>query len=442
VGLIYLVLPTFNHLAGKELSLQLLDGTYLLSLVAIALLTGLLAGSYPALLLSGYRPVVVLQGKIKLATSNLFFRNGLVVFQFALSLLLFVGTVVVYKQLNFIRNKNLGFEQTNLLYFPVKDNTLSQQEALKTALQQHSSTSDFSLVSRLPTNLTAGALNVTWEGKAPDLKVIFHHMGIDDNFIEVFGVAMLSGRNFSDDLTTDTANYLVNEKAVEVMGMDVREAIGQSFGYNGKKGTIIGVVKNFNFKPLQYAIEPMFLRWQRKGELMVIRTPPGAVAQAISSLEKTYQDLNPGYPFTYHFVDEELESQYQGEQQMGQIFTIFAGLALFISCLGLYGLAAFVAEQRTKEISIRKVLGANILGLVNLLSQDFFRLVVAALLLAVPLSWYFMNEWLHSFAYRTPLSWWVFIVPSMIMLIITLLTISGQVLKTAFANPVDSLRNE
>lgn len=442
VGIIYLVLPIFNDIAGKELSLGLLEGKPLIGLISIALITGLLAGSYPALLLSGFRPILVLKGKMRLANSNLLFRNSLVIVQFTFSLLLLIGTTVVYDQLNFIKNKNLGFEQENLLYFPVSGDLYEKREALKTALQQHSVTSNYSIISELPTNLTSGAVNVEWEGKDPDAQVVFPHVSVDENFMEVFKVSIVEGRGFTREIRSDVNNYIVNERAVEIMGMEVDNAVGQPLRYNDNDGIIIGVVKDFNYKPLQYAIEPMIMHWNYGGGFVVVRAPSGNTEEAIANLGQIHKELDPAYPFTYHFLDKDLESQYKGEKQMGVLFNIFALLALFISCLGLYGLSAFMAEQRTKEIGVRKVLGADIFGLVNLLSIGFFKLIVISFLIATPLSWYLMNDWLHSFAYHTSLSWWVFALAGSIIFMITLLTVSSQVLKTALVNPIDSLKGE
>ncbi|WP_299533485.1 ABC transporter permease [Ulvibacterium sp.] len=441
IGLVYLALPAFNDLAQKQLQLHLGDANIWIGLLAIALITGLVSGSYPALFLSGFKPIKVLKGKIKLSGSNLFFRNGLVISQFVVSILLLIGTTVIYTQLNFIRNKNLGYDKSNLIYIPMEGELWDKQEALKTALEQNVLTRDFSIISDLPANLVTGDFDIYWEGKDPNSQVLFPHIDADENFLNVFQMTLLEGRGFSRT-SSDNHDYLINETAAKVMKMDVENAVGNSLTFRGNKGTIIGVVKDFNYKPLQYAIEPLILQHRKRGSLAVVRTAPGRTENTIAALEGIYGALNPAYPLTYNFVDTNLDAQYKGEQQMGAIFNIFALLAIFISCLGLYGLSAFMTEQRFKEIGIRKVLGASALRLVNMLSQDFIRLVFIAFVLAIPISWYAMHEWLREFAFRIEIRWWMFGLAGLSVLFIALSTVSFQSLRAANANPVKSLRTE
>ena len=383
IGIVYLLLPAFNTLAEKKLAIHLLNGKLLISLIGIALVTGIVAGSYPALFLSGFKPVKVLKGKIRLAGGNLLFRNGLVVTQFVVAIILLVGTAVVYKQLNFIKNKNLGFEKSNLLYIPMTGDIWGKQQALKTSLQQNPLTSSFSVISDLPTALVSGTINVLWEGKDPNSQVVIPSIDVDENFIDVFKMKMLSGRGFSKEYKGDTSNYVINETAMRLMGMTGNNAAGKTLSFGGTKGTIIGVVKDFNFKSLQYTIEPLVLRLNRWGGLVTVRTQPGNTEATIKTLEKINHELNPSYPFTYSFLDKDLDNLYRGDQQMGRIFNLFAILAIFISCLGLYGLSAFMAEQRTKEIGVRKVLGASVFNIVYLLSGSFTKLIVVAMTIAI-----------------------------------------------------------
>ncbi|WP_422082868.1 ABC transporter permease [Ulvibacterium sp.] len=441
VGMVYLALPAFNNLAQKQLELYLGDANIWIGLMAIALITGLISGSYPALFLSGFRPIKVLKGRMKLSGSNLFFRNGLVISQFVISILLLIGTTVIYTQLNFIRNKNLGYDKSNLIYIPMEGELWGKQEALKTALEQNTLTSDFSIISDLPTNLTTGNFDIYWEGKDPNSQVLFPHINADENFLDVFQMTLLEGRGFSKT-SSDNHDYLINETAAKIMGMDVENAVGKALTFREDKGTIIGVVKDFNYKPLQYAIEPLIVRHRKTGSLTVVRTAPESTENTIAALEGIYGDLNPAYPLTYNFVDTNLNAQYKGEQQMGTIFNVFALLAIFISCLGLYGLSSFMTEQRFKEIGIRKVLGASALRLVNMLSQDFIKLVCIAFVLAIPISWYAMNEWLQEFAFRIEIRWWMFGLAGFSVLFIALSTVSFQSLKAANADPVKSLRTE
>ena len=442
VGLVWLVLPAFNLLAEKELAIHLFDPKLLGALLGIALLTGLISGSYPALYLSGFKPVKVLKGKMKPGAGNLLFRNGLVVTQFVVSIILLAGTAVVYKQLNFIKSKNLGFEKSNLLYIPMTGDIWGKQQALKNSLKQNPATSDFTVISDIPTNLVTGTIDVRWEGKDPNSQVVIPSIDVDENFIDAFQMKMLSGRSFSEDFKGDSSNYVLNEKAVQVMGMRVNNAVGKSLTFDETKGTIIGVVKDFNFKPLQYAIEPLVLRRNKWGGIMVVRTAPGKTETAIKDLQKIYSELNPAYPFTYNFLDKDLDNQYRGEQKIGSIFNLFAILAIFISCLGLYGLSAFMAEQRTKEIGVRKVLGASVFNIVYLLSGNFTRLILIAMAVAIPVSWLAINSWLKSFAYRIDISWTIFLIASATALFIAWFTVSYESIKAAIANPVKSLRTE
>ena len=442
IGIVYLLLPAFNTLAEKKLAIHLLNGKLLISLIGIALVTGIVAGSYPALFLSGFKPVKVLKGKIRLAGGNLLFRNGLVVTQFVVAIILLVGTAVVYKQLNFIKNKNLGFEKSNLLYIPMTGDIWGKQQALKTSLQQNPLTSSFSVISDLPTALVSGTINVLWEGKDPNSQVVIPSIDVDENFIDVFKMKMLSGRGFSKEYKGDTSNYVINETAMRLMGMTGNNAAGKTLSFGGTKGTIIGVVKDFNFKSLQYTIEPLVLRLNRWGGLVTVRTQPGNTEATIKALEKINHELNPSYPFTYSFLDKDLDNLYRGDQQMGRIFNLFAILAIFISCLGLYGLSAFMAEQRTKEIGVRKVLGASVFNIVYLLSGSFTKLIIVAMAIAIPVSWFAINSWLKGFAYRIDISWIIFLVASGTALLIAWLTVGYESIKAAVANPVKSLRTE
>lgn len=441
IGLVYILLPSFNELAQKELTFQLGDPMVWIALLTIALITGVISGSYPALFLSKFRPVRVLKGRLKLSKSNLVFRNGLVVSQFVISVLLLVGTIVIYKQLNFIKDKNLGFDKSNLIYVPMEGEIWGKMEALRTALAENALTKDFSIMSDLPSNLLTGDFAIHWEGKDPNQQILFPNIRADEDFLDVFQMSLLNGRSFSKN-SSENNDYIINETAVRIMGMDIESAIGKSLTFRGDKGTIIGVVKDFNFKPLQYAIEPLVLQHAKRGNLTVIKAAPNSTENTIAALEKIYGTLNPAYPLSYNFVDSNLDAQYKGEQQMGAIFNVFALLAIFISCMGLYGLSAFMAEQRFKEIGIRKVLGASALRLVNMLSQDFLRLVFMAFVLALPIAWYVMKQWLQGFAFHIELQWWMFLLAGLIVLIIALSTVSYQSLRASLANPIKSLRTE
>ncbi|MFT3705377.1 MAG: ABC transporter permease [Agriterribacter sp.] len=442
VLLVLLLLPVFNSLSGKTLSISLLDGKIITILLSIALGTGLISGSYPALFLSAFRPAKVLKGNIKTMGGNLFFRNGLVVVQFVVSIVLLAGTAVVFKQLNYIKSMNLGFERSNLLYMQMSGELWGKQQALKAELKQNPLTADFTIINDLPTNLESGTVNVQWEGKDPKSQIVFPTLQVSESFFNVFQMKMASGRAFSEAFAGDSNSYILNEKAAEVMGFTAASAVGKPMSIWDTKGTIVGVVKNFNYKPIQTPIEPMIIMLNKWGGPIIIRTRPGKTEATISAMEKIAKQLNPAYPFSYGFIDQDLANLYKGEQQMGKLFNIFAILAIFISCLGLYGLSAFMAEQRTKEIGVRKVLGASVFNVVYLLSTGFTKLILIAVVIAVPIAWYTINNWLKGFAYRVDADWVIFLVASLSALAIAWITVSYESIKAAVVNPVKSLRTE
>jgi putative ABC transport system permease protein len=442
MAMVWLFLPEFNRLSQKNLAIHFLDGKLLLSLLGIALATGLISGSYPALFLSKFQPVKVLKGSLKSLGGNLVFRNGLVIVQFVVSIVLLIGTVVVYDQLQFIKSRNMGFEKANLLYMPMTGDMWNRLQALKTELGQNPLTKNYTIIDELPINLMSGTINVVWEGKDPHAQIVIPSMDVTESFITVFQMKILSGRDFSTSFKADTNNYIINEKAVQIMGMKMENAVGKPLSFGDVKGTIIGVVKNFNFKPIQQPIEPLVLRLNRYGGIVVVKTSPGNTEASIKAMEKISNQLNPAYPFSYNFLDQDLANLYRGEQQMGSIFNLFAVLAIFISSLGLYGLSAFLAQQRTKEIGVRKVLGASVFNVMYLLSSGFTRLILVAMVIAIPFSWWAINKWLQSFAYHIDVSWIIFAVASLSSLLIAWLTVSYESLKAAVTNPAKSLRTE
>jgi ABC-type antimicrobial peptide transport system permease subunit len=442
IGLVFLFLPAFNELAGTRLALELLNIKLVLTLLGIATATGLIAGSYPAFYLSRFQPAKVLKGPVKFTDGSQLFRNALVVTQFVVSIILLIGTVVIYNQLQFIKSRNPGFEKSNLLYMSMTGDIWNKQELLKTTLEKNQLTSNFAIVSELPVNIDAGTNDVVWDGKDPNSQVIFPFLSVSENFIDLFQIQLLKGRSFSTQFVADSTNYVINEAAMKAMGLNSENALQQPLALNGRKGTIIGVVKDFNFKPVHTAIEPLILELNKWGGHVIVRAAPGKSQETIQAMENIHQQLNPNFTLTYNFLDQDMANQYVGEQRIGKIFNLFTVLAILISCLGLYGLSAFMAQQRTKEIGVRKVLGASVANILYLLSGSFTRLILIASLLALPLAWIALNKWLESFAYHITISWVIFILAPLAALLIAWITVGYESAKAALSNPVKNLRSE
>jgi ABC-type antimicrobial peptide transport system permease subunit len=435
-------LPAFNELAGKNLAVSFLNIKLVLSLVTITFLTGLLAGSYPAFFLSSFVPAAVLKGNLKSGAKSATFRNVMVVVQFTVSITLLVGTAVVYNQLQFIKNKNIGFDKENLIYAPMTGDLWKNYRTLRAQLEQNSITSEFTFVSDLPTLVTNNTISVTWPGKDPDSQPLFSNMAVDENTINVFQLTLLTGRNFSKDIAADSVNLILNEAAMKTMNMTIDDAVGKRVNLWGNDGVVIGIVKDFNFQPLQKSIDPMILRYNTWGGIAVVRTKPQQMETTVKEMENIFKTLNPEFPFAYNFVDQDFDKMYKAEHRLGNLFTIFAGLAIFISCLGLYGLSAFLAERRTKEIGVRKVLGASVAHIVYLLSKTFTKPILIAMLIATPLSWYAMDQWLSGFAFHITISWTIFLFAFIVSLAVAMATVSFESIKAAVADPSKSLRDE
>lgn len=442
IGIVLLVMPAFNLISGHQMSLDYFDPTLILGTLIITLIIGLLAGSYPALYLSGFKPVKVLSMQRNPGGGHQIFRNILVIVQFVFSIMLIIGTVVVHQQQGYIRDRNLGYDKENLLYIALRGPIRDNQEALRSALQNNNLTERFSIVGELPTNLVNATIDIEWAGKNPDQQVLFSTLDVDSYFKDVFSTSMVAGRSFSEDYQTDEKKYLVNERALQIMEMEPEEAIGKAFALWGGTGTILGVVKDFHFKPIQQPIDPMVIRYNKYGGYAVVRTQPGKTDATIDQLKNIHQKLDPEYPFEYGFLDQDLENLYQSEKMLGRLINVFALLAIFISCLGLFGLSAFLAERRKKEIGIRKVVGASISSVVYLLAKDFTKPIWVAMLIALPLAFYVVNRWLENFAFHIELQWWVLVLSCLAAWLIALITVSFETLRAAFAHPSDSLQNE
>ena len=441
--LVYAALPFFNSLAAKSIHLNLADLPLAIKILTITLLTGLLAGSYPAFYMSSFNVIKVLKGGQLLKGKGSFLRNGLVVLQFSISVVLMVSTVVIYRQLRFIHHRDIGFDKENLLYVPMPEvgDLVNNADALRSALSQTPGIDDYTITGDLPTDVGTNS-PVTWRGMEKGTLVIGHWLNVDENYLRTFGIKMLTGRFYSGAFKGDDSSYVVNESAVKAMQMDPATAVGKMITFRGREGAIIGVVKDFNFQPVYLPIQPLVIRQRAFGDFLIIRTAAGTMQKTLASVRNCFQRVYGNNPFSYGFVDQDLDHLYIAEIRMGSLFNIFSVLSIIISCLGLFGLAAFATQKRKKEIGIRKVLGAGQGGIVVLLSKEFLRLVAISLLIAFPVAWYAMDQWLRGFVYRINISGWVFAGAGVTALLVAFLTVSYQTIRAAIANPVDSLKRE
>lgn len=438
------LLPTFNLLAGKTISTGLFaNAWYIGVLLAAAIVIGLLAGIYPALVLSSFRPVTVLKGRFATGTKGIFLRKGLVVTQFAISIALITGTIVVYLQMHYIHSKDLGFTKDQMLVIDTHSD--SAKDAFKARLADIPKVNEVTISSGIPGGNTNGAYSEI-QNKEGDMQVANLDMySVDYDFLQEYKMKVLAGRGFSRDFGTDSTHAMViNESAAKLFGYATpAEAVGRSFRQWGREGTIIGVIKDFHFRSLQENIKPLTLRLEpRDCDMVSVRVAPGDLSGTIAAIEKQWKTMMPNRPFNYFFLDEFFDRQYSTEERFGKLFLNFAVLAILISCLGLLGLASYSAIQRTREIGIRKVMGASVADIVNLLSKDFLQLVLISFVIATPVAWYFMHKWLEVFAYRISIGWWVFALSGFIAVLIAIGTISYQAIKAALADPVKSMRAE
>jgi putative ABC transport system permease protein len=440
--IVVLVLPSFNIITGKQITVPVSSVNFWTSIAGLAALTGFISGSYPAIYLSSFNAVGVLKGALKFTTGALWFRKGLVVFQFALSILLIIGTIVISRQVNYIQSVNLGYDRENLIYIPLEGDLTPKYATFKERALSMPGIKMVSRITQVPTSINNGTSGVEWEGKDPNSALEFSHASVGYDFTKTLNLKITEGRDFLKDFASDSAGYILNEAAVKVMGY--KNPVGMPITFWNQKGTIVGVLKDFHFNSLHDAIRPMILRMGEHDTWgsTLVRTEPGKTKEALASLEQICKELNPSFPFTYKFSDDEYLKQYKSEQVVSKLSNGFAFLAIFISCLGLLGLTMFTAEQRTKEIGIRKVLGASVLSLFSLLSREMIALIAIALVIASPLAWLTMSNWLKDYAYRIEIGWWMFLIAGGVIIVIALLTVSFQTLKALLANPVNSLRTE
>lgn len=441
VLLVVLILPLFNGITGKQITIPFAESSTWIYFFILILVTGLVAGSYPAFYLSSLKPIKVLKGIFQFSGSVTFLRKGLVVFQFALSIILIVGMVVIYRQLDFIQHKNLGYDRDNLVYLPIEGDLIKNYTAFKNEAVRLPSVTSVSKMRNTPTVIEHHNSSISWPGKGPDVTVSFADAVTGYDFVKTMKLQLKEGRDFSKEFN-DSTSYMINETAAQRMGF--KNAVGKTVSWGNRPGTIVGVIKDFHTNSIHAAIEPLIVRLDENwgwGTILV-RVKAGQTKEAIAGLQKICSELNPKTPFTYQFSDEEFNKLYRSEELVSKLATAFAMLAILISCMGLFGLAAFVANQHKKEIGIRKVLGAGTVGIAALLSMDFLKLVLIAVVMASPVAWWALNNWLQNFAYHINVSWWIFIVAAVAAVMIALFTVSFQAIKAAVANPVRSLRTE
>lgn len=443
---VLILLPGFREVTRKELSFSLFNGSTLLIVAGVICCTSLLAGSYPALFISEFKPVQVLKGQLKSGSSAAFFRKVLVVVQFSLSIFLIISTIVVIRQMNFMQNRDIGFERNNVFYMWMEGQVGEKFETFRQQALVLPGIESITASSQLPIDIGNSTSGVNWEGKNPDDRILFTNLNVDYDFIQTMKMQMVEGRPFDRNIVTDSVNYIVNEKAADKFGFKNSTA-GQELTMWDRKGKIVGVVKDFNFGSLHNPIDPLILRmpnnreW-RWGGCILVRAKANESAQAIQSMEKLWKDYAPGYPLKYSFLDQDWEDFYKAEGQRGKIFNILSMLSIFISCLGLFGLSAFSAERRTKELGVRKVLGASVPGLVKLMSKEFASLVLIAALVGCPAAWYLMNEWLTGYAFHVEVGMATLALATVLCLLVSLLTVAYHSLKVSVANPAKSLRYE
>jgi putative ABC transport system permease protein len=444
------LLPLFNQLSGKELSLSLHIIAWLIPiLLAIVLIVGVLAGSYPAFYLSAFQPISVLKGKIASGFKGSFFRNFLVVFQFSISIFLIIGTLVIYDQLHYIQEKDLGFNRNQVLI--VKNvQVLENPKTFKQVVKQLSGVENTTLSGFLPTGI-ARQPNYVFKDKAASAKSALYTeiWPVDPDYINTMGMKIAIGRNFSGQLVSDSSGVVINETAARMLGYyndPINKKIYVPEQINDKMVTreykVIGVLHDFNFSSLRNNITPVVMMLHNDNGDLSIRTNASDMKALVLTIQNVWDRLSPNQQFEYSFMDQDFDAAYKTENRTGGLFISFTILAIVIACLGLFSLAAYAAEQRSREIGIRKVLGASVKAITAMLSKDFIQLVAISILIAAPLAWWAMSKWLQGFAYRQDIQWWVIASAAFAAILIAFITISFQSIKAALANPVDSLRSE
>ncbi|MBS1921287.1 MAG: ABC transporter permease [Bacteroidetes bacterium] len=442
--IITLTLPAFNSLVEKQLSLNIFQPSHISALLIITILCGLIAGSYPAFYLSSFNPVWVLKGlKLKSGSAGVI-RKGLVILQFSVSVILIISTIIIYRQIQHVKNRDLGYNKQGLIYTYLNGNMKNNFPVIKNDLIQTGIVQNACLSTNRVLELGSNTGDFQWEGKDPNKQVLITIVGVSPEYISTMGMQLVQGRDFNKDIKSDSNNIIINETLARMLGKS--DVVGSLVTRNNgmEKYTIVGVIKNFIYNSMYSPAAPLIMYSDTSGAnvLSVRFTQNADIKTALAKTESIIKKDNPGYPVEFSFVDAEFNQLFKTESLIGKLAGVFATLAIFISCLGLFGLSAYLAEKRTKEIGIRKVLGASASGLAGLLSKDFIRLVIISCVIAFPISWWIMHNWLQGFEYHIRISWWIFLMAGLMACVIALITVSFQAIKTAVVNPVESLRAE
>lgn len=444
IGLLLLLMPFYNQLLGYSLTVSWNSAPIWVFLTGVILIVGVLAGSYPAIFMSAFSPIQALKGKLKLGKGGSIFRQGLVVLQFSISVMLIIGTIVIVNQMHYIKSKSLGYDKEQTLVIKIDNNDIyDHRKAFKDELQNSGAVSSVSLMSGEP-----GGFYDMHAFDAEGQQAVFKSRTefADFEYVKTLGLKVIAGRDFSPEFATDTTNsVLINRTCAKELGFSPQQAIGKwikNRGRDDKKRNVVGVVEDFNFLSLKENMDALVIAPNDDRRVIVIKLKPGNIPASVAAVKNIYTKVAPVYPFEYTFLDQKFDTTYKTDIRQQTMLTIFSGLAIFIACLGLFGLASFTATKRTKEIGVRKVLGSSVQNILILISKDLLKPVLLATIIAMPIGYYCMNKWLQSFAYKTPLHWWIFVLAAFLTFVIALVTISFQSLKAALMNPIKSLRSE
>ncbi|SFN65269.1 ABC transporter permease [Salegentibacter flavus] len=442
IALIYIFLPPFNDLVNKQLILDLSDPLHLGALLMITIISGIFAGSFPSYYLSSFNPVKVIKGIKSKSSSAAFIRKGLVVFQFSISIILIIATVLVYQQINHVKNRDLGYDNEGLVFLPANENIKKNFQAISNELISSGAANELSLSGHTPVNIGSNGGGFQWPGKDPENDVLVSMESVSPSYIKTSGMELISGQDFNPNVEANESQVIINETLAKMI--DKENAVGKVITRGDSQATVRGVVKDFVYNNIfGNETSPLILYPSSQDfNHLVINIDPDKRSTAVSAIERVMEKYNPGYPTELIYADEKLEEFMSNENMVGKLAAIFAGLAIIISCLGLFGLAAFTAERRIKEIGIRKVLGASVGRITTLLSVDFMKLVLISCLIAFPLAWWFARNWLENYPYRIDISIWIFVVAGLLAFLIAFFTVSFQALKAALTNPINNLRTE